>query len=228
MIDKVRSALQFALKYPALFLFALRLKRQKKTFLTFAKMQALVDGFMKLRANKPTLNVAEFGVGRGGSAQLLYKLVSSYGGHLTLYDVFGRIPPPSEKDGQVAANRYEKILTSESSDYYGNITNLRTLIEAELDQINAKMNYTIVEGRYEDTLPVREAAGQYDLVHIDCDWYESVKVVLEFLHHRMAKPAIIQFDDWNHWPGVKTAIAECDYLNEPSEIAGEAAIFRLS
>jgi O-methyltransferase len=190
---------------------------------------SLIDGFMRIKRAKGRVEVAEFGVGRGGSAFLLYKLVSRYGGHLTLYDLFGRIPEPSAADGRSAEQRYRQILSSESKSYYGNLPNLRQLIEAELNRISPRQRYTIVEGKYEDTLQTNEQPPRpFDLAHIDCDWYDSIKTVSGYLEQRISAEAILQFDDWDDWEGCRKAVTELGYLTRPNVVRGGALVVRMS
>jgi hypothetical protein len=49
-------------------------------------------------------------------------------------------------------------------------------------------------------------------VHIDCDWYQSYKEVLDFLHSRLNEGAILQLDDYNTWEGVSKALEEAKWL----------------
>jgi asparagine synthase (glutamine-hydrolysing) len=224
-----RSRIQFALEYPSLYAFCRRLRGEGKTYLSYEKLKSLIDGFTFLRSHKPFVRVGEFGVGRGGSAQLLYRLVTRFGGHLTLYDVFGRIPPPTEKDGPKAAARYADILEREGPNYYGNMENLRGLIESELDAIGPDRRYTIVQGPYEETLSAREEQPpRFDLVHVDCDWYSSVKVALDYLKNRLSPPAILQIDDWSHWEGCRAAVVESGYLRYPHETRGGALVVKVA
>lgn len=136
------------------------------------------------------VHVAEFGVGRGGSAAVLGWLVEHYGGTLTLYDVFGRIPSPSQADGERASQRYETIINEETEDYYGNILNLQALIEQELSSICDLDKIEFISGRYEEKLDELDEKRSFDLVHIDCDWYENVRVVLSYLRDNISPDAI--------------------------------------
>lgn len=156
--------------------------------------------------------VAEFGVGMGGSATVLGWLVGRYGGRLSLYDVFGQIPPPSETDGEEASNRFHKIVTSEDPDrYYGNIPNLIDLIRENLEKVCQPEQIQFVQGKYEDTLP-SEKAGLFHLVHVDCDWYESTQAVFDFLKDHLAPGGIIQLDDYAYWPGPKMVFDQARWL----------------
>jgi O-methyltransferase len=46
------------------------------------------------------------------------------------------------------------------------------------------------------------------LLHIDGDWYESVKVCLDALYDRVVPGGIIQFDDYGYWKGARKAVDE--------------------
>lgn len=44
--------------------------------------------------------------------------------------------------------------------------------------------------------------------HLDCDWYESVKVCLDHLYDRVSPGGLIQIDDYGHWKGARKAVNE--------------------
>ena len=157
---------------------AWKIKREKMSFLTYPKFFNFAQSFQLLQERGiDTIQIAEFGVGRGGSAVFLAWLAENYGGTLSLFDVFGQIPAPTVIDGKRAHQRYETILNHEKEDYYGNIPDLLSLI------------------------------------HIDCDWYESVKSVLAYLEDNIQPGAIIQVDDYSNWQGSRMAIEEAEWLS---------------
>ncbi len=142
---------------------------------------------------------------------LLAWLVQKYGGTLTLYDVFGQIPAPAEVDGERAHDRYRSIVHEEGQSYYGNLPNLMERIRDELAVVCSLDRLRFVQGPYQDTLP-NEACEPYDLVHVDCDWYESVKSVLAFLETHLTPRAILQIDDYSNWQGSRMAVDEAEWL----------------
>lgn len=213
MINQLFAFLRLGLFHPRLLLLAWQLKLNKKTYLTYSKLFSLASSFRNIRerSDQP-LEVCEFGVGRGGSAMLLAWLVGRYGGRLTLFDMFGRIPPPSDKDGQPALDRYQTILNSENEDYYGNIPDLIDLIKEEISTICDLSKVVFMKGKYEETLPALSSNQVFNLVHIDCDWYESSKAVLDYLEHHLHPGAIIQIDDYSNWQGSHLAVDEANWL----------------
>lgn len=193
---------------------AWHLKKSRKTYLTYSTLLSLAQSFYLARTRRQQpAQIAEFGVGRGGSAILLGWLVGQHGGILTLYDVFGRIPPPTPEDGERAQKRYQVILTGESREYYGNIPNLLSVILSELRAVCRSDQVEIVQGRYEELLTRPRDKRSFDLVHIDCDWYESYKAVLTYLQGNLSPGAILQMDDYSNWQGSTSTVDEAEWLN---------------
>jgi len=213
MLKHLTAFLQLGLFHPALLLLAWRVKRRKKTYLTYGKLYSLASSFKNLKKHSPDLlEVSEFGVGRGGSAMLLAWLVGHYGGRLTLFDVFGRIPPPTEKDGQRAFDRYQVILSHENETYYGNIPDLIDLIKAEISTVCDLSQVKFIQGKYDEILPLITSNQAFNLVHIDCDWYESSKAVFNYLENHLHPGAILQVDDYSNWQGSHMAVDEAKWL----------------
>ena len=50
------------------------------------------------------------------------------------------------------------------------------------------------------------------LLHIDADWYASVKIVLETLYDKVVEGGFVVLDDYWRWPGCREAVT--DYLKE--------------
>jgi hypothetical protein len=214
IVRKIFALVRLGLISPRLMRLAWELKREKKTFLSYITLLSLARSYFTVKSRHPQehLRIAEFGVGRGGSAIFMGWLANRFGGTLSLYDLFGQIPAPSEKDGQRAQVRYRVILEEEAESYYGNIPNLLELIQAEMARVIDLEQVTFIQGRYEDTLQDLEDPGAFNLVHIDCDWYESSKAVLDYLSGHLKPGAIIQVDDYSNWQGSKQALDEAEWL----------------
>jgi len=215
-IAKYVSLLRIGLYNRHLLSFVWGLKNSKKTYLTTPKLWSFVECVRQARKRHPgrPLQIAEFGVGRGGSAVVLAWLANRYGGTLTLYDMFGRIPSPGEKDGEQAQKRYKFIIENESGEYYGNISNLLETVKHELSGVCDLAQVQFVQGKYEDTLPLQQQARAFDFVHIDCDWYESSKTVLAYLQNNLNRGAMLQVDDYSNWQGSQLATDETEWLRD--------------
>jgi hypothetical protein len=215
IITRYMSLARLGWIHPSLMVLAWNLKRTRRTYLSYATLYSLARSFLQVKArHAQPVQAAEFGVGRGGSAILLAWLVERYGGRLTLFDVFGRIPAPTKIDGKHAQQRYAGILTQEGQDYYGNIPDLLEVVIRDLGEVCDLGRIAIVQGRYEDTLPKRVETDLYSQVHIDCDWYESSLVVYNYLRQRLLPGAIIQVDDYSDWEGSRRAFQDAGWLSQ--------------
>ena len=215
LITRYLSLLRLGLIHPSLIPLVWKLKRTRRTYLSYAALFSLAKSFRQVRRRQQQpVHAAEFGVGRGGSAILLAWLVARYGGRLTLFDVFGRIPAPTPIDGERAQRRYTGILTQESQEYYGNMPDLLDVVTHELREVCEPGRIVFVQGRYEDTLPQRASGEAFNLVHIDCDWYESSMVVYNYLREHLARKSIIQVDDYSDWEGSRRAFSDAVWLHQ--------------
>lgn len=215
MMRRTLALLRLGLIHPRLAHLAWKLKRSHHTYLSYAALHSLAKSFMQVKRRRPqAIHVVEFGVGRGGSAMLLAWLVARYGGKLTLFDVFGRIPAPTAIDGERARQRYAGILTEESQDYYGNLPDLLEIVKRELAEVCDLSKITFVQGRYEETLPSSTDPHRFSQVHIDCDWYESSMVVYRYLQGRLLPGAMLQVDDYSDWDGSRRAYHEAEWINQ--------------
>jgi asparagine synthase (glutamine-hydrolysing) len=154
----------------------------------------------------------EAGVALGGSAILIARLKSPTR-PFSLFDVFGMIPPPSARDEQDAHARYQDIASGTSDGlrgdkYYGYEDDLyskvrRNLVENGVDLDRDRV--TLVKGLFEDTLDVQEPVA---FAHIDCDWYDSVKVCIERITPQLSPDGILVFDDYQSYSGCRRAVDE--------------------
>src|SRR5439155_5211610 len=72
-------------------------------------------------------------------------------------------------------------------------------------------NVNIIPGWFDETLktaPIDSIA----ILHVDADWYDSVKAVLETFYDRVVPGGFIILDDYGYWQGCDRALA--DYFIE--------------
>ena len=65
----------------------------------------------------------------------------------------------------------------------------------------------IVAGWFDQTLPQLDV-GSIALLHVDCDWYDSVLCCLDNLWDRVSPGGFVIFDDYGYWPGCRQAVDE--------------------
>lgn len=176
------------------------------------KLENIAQALQRVRHDKVPGRYIEAGVALGGSAILL-GLLKPERVALDLYDVFSMIPPPGDNDGDDAHQRYDVIRSGNSSGlggdpYYGYVDGLIHQVEANLRRFGLEPKggtIRLVAGLFEDTL---HPAGPVALAHIDCDWYDSVKVCIERIAPRMSPGGIMIFDDYSSYSGCRRAVDE--------------------
>jgi asparagine synthase (glutamine-hydrolysing) len=181
--------------------------------LTYLEPEALGDLYSAARkteqANLDGIFV-EAGCALGGSAIVLAS-AKSESRPFFIYDVFGMIPPPSERDGSDVRTRYKTILQGKAKGlgghkYYGYESDLiekvkNNFIDCGLDP--AANNITFVEGLFQDTLMIATGVA---LAHIDGDWYDSVMTCLDRIIPQLVSGGTVIVDDYYHWSGCRRAV----------------------
>src|SRR5260370_38983091 len=137
------------------------------------------------------------GVFRGGTAFLMADLLRQAGVHdrkVWLFDSFEGMPPVEEIDGPAAiaeANDPESPLHIENS-------------KASVDEVcrtASELGLTsyveIVKGWFSQTLPAsRDRVGPIAILHVDCDWYSSVRCCLETFYYQVGQGGFVMLGDY--------------------------------
>jgi O-methyltransferase len=161
------------------------------------------------RVNKLGLpgDIVECGVWNGGSAAVMgwannRETRNCMNRTIWLFDSFQGLPRPTEKDGKPERENYFKGWCK------GDVNKVRRIfarLGVPVDLVK------IVPGWFEHTLktaPVDRIA----ILHIDADWYESVKLVLNVFYDKVVPGGFVILNDYGAWPGCNQAIA--DYFVE--------------
>jgi predicted O-methyltransferase YrrM len=176
------------------------------------KLENLAEAATLVRTTKVPGRWIEAGVALGGSAILLAQL-KPRATALDLHDVFGLIPPPTERDGEDAHARYAEIASGRSAGlgggtYYGYVDDLLQQVQANLRRFGVDEQadgVRCIRGLFEHTLVGDDAVA---LAHLDCDWYDSVQVCIERLAPRLARGGVVVFDDYSSYSGCRRAVDE--------------------
>ena len=206
---------------------ALLVARVERLRLTYLDIPALLDlrdlAHEADKAQRPGAFI-EAGCALGGSAIVLAGSKNT-GRPLFVYDVFGMIPPPSERDGRDVFERYEEIRTGrakgiQNDGYYGYEAGLLSTVEENFRVLGLDPDAThvhLVQGLFEDTL---HPSGPVALAHIDGDWYDSVAVCLQRIWPRMSPGGVVVIDDYDDWSGCRRAVA--DFLSVTTDVHTES------
>jgi len=183
--------------------------------LTYLSREALTDLHDRVReAENRGIDGAlmEAGCALGGSA-IVMAAAKAQERPLFVYDVFGMIPPPSERDGPDVHERYEIIRSGQSTGikgatYYGYEENLLEQVRDNFARHGfptAEHSVSLVQGLFQDTI---DPDGPVAVAHIDGDWYESVMTCLERIEPHLPVGGVLVIDDYEAWSGCRTAVDE--------------------
>ena len=186
------------------------IRREKLTYLDYPAMADIRAAVERVESEGIVGSIVEAGCALGGSAVLMAKAKSA-SRVLQVYDVFGMIPPPGDKDKQDVHDRYQTILAGDSKGiaggtYYGYEKDLYSKVNQAFKRHNVpteKHNIQLIKGLFEDTLHL---SGPVALAHIDCDWYASVMVCLERIAPFMPAGGRFIMDDVGFWSGADNAV----------------------
>jgi hypothetical protein len=193
--------------------------RARKEHLTYLKPDNLRDlaaGVLDVEKRGLDGLVIEAGTARGGSA-IVMAAAKAPERPMKVYDVFGMIPAPSERDGTDVHERYAKITAGEAKGpggetYYGYRDDLYAEVTESFTRLGvpaAERNVELVQGLFEDTI---QLDGPVAFAHLDGDWYESTLTCLERIAPQLVPGGRIVLDDYYHWSGCRTAVD--DYFKD--------------
>jgi O-methyltransferase len=147
---------------------------------------------------KLTGDLVECGVFRGGSAVVIAErlLPQSPERKIWLFDCFEGMPDPGVED------------PPEAWEYAGKFASSELIVLDTFKKSKLPLNQVeIVVGRYEDVLPTFKPFP-ISLLHIDCDWYDPVKLCLKTFYEWVVSGGAIVFDDYGFWSGCRKAVDE--------------------
>lgn len=192
------------------------INRLRASHLTFCaglgKLEHLADALLYCRAKLSGGIYLEAGVAMGGSAMLM-AILKPEGAPLKLYDVFGLLPPPGVRDGAKAQAVYAQFQSGDMDDptsinYLAQAGDLLQSVKRNFAAFGinpASRGVAFIPGLFQDTLRVSEPVA---LAHIDCDWYDSVRYVIEQVKEHLLPGGLIVFDDYDSFEGCRVAVDE--------------------
>lgn len=170
------------------------------TMLSLPRLKALYRLAREIERGGVAGALVECGVYRGGSAAVM-----AYAGRhapaprpLWLFDSFQGLPRPSPEDGAKAREEYHAGWCQGSAE---DVREVFRLLGIPLSRLH------VVEGWYQDTFP-KAQVRPISLLHIDADWYESVKLCLEKFYDAVEPGGFVVLDDYGYWEGCRKAVDE--------------------
>jgi O-methyltransferase len=170
-------------------------------------LKTLYDLVSELNTSRLAGDIVECGVWNGGSAAIMgvacmkdRQLIQER--TIWLFDSFQGLPPPGEQDGDVERQNY----------FQGWNRGEVALVEEIFRKVGFPLEkMVIVPGWFNETLS-KSRVRKVALLHIDADWYDSVKAVLEIFFDRVVPGGFVVMDDYGYWQGCSQALR--DYFAE--------------
>ena len=176
------------------------------TMLSLERLEALYEGAKKVCHDDIPGNFVECGVAGGGSSALLAWAIKKYSKRprtLFSFDTFRGMPEPGKRD------THQGLPAQKTAWGQGTCAApVESLFEV-LEKLGVKNLVRAVPGLFQETLPIsKREVGEIGLLHLDGDWYDSTKAILENLYEMASAGAYLQVDDYGHWDGCKNAVDE--------------------
>ena len=189
-----------------------RVRAEHLTFLKPDHLRDIAQAVVEIEDRRLPGLLVEAGTARGGSA-IVIASAKAPERPLKVYDVFGMIPPPTERDGPDVHRRYEAIAAGDArgvggETYYGYRDDLYDEVVESFTRLGvppAEHNVELIRGLFEDTIDLQEPVA---FAHLDGDWYESTMTCLTRIAPLLVPGGRIVLDDYYHWSGCRTAVDE--------------------
>lgn len=172
---------------------------QPYTMCSSARLRGLYRAARHVAENHIAGDLVECGSAKGGSAAFM-ALTSRHLGErrkIWLFDTFEGLPAPTADDPD-----YE-VASLFTGDCVGTLNEVQALFE----RLRIAADAEFVKGLFQETLH-KSRIPAIAVLHIDGDWYESVKVCLDELYDKVTPGGVIQFDDYGYWKGARKAVDE--------------------
>jgi O-methyltransferase len=189
--------------------------RERLTYLTPKKLLRIERALNRIIDDNISGDMLEMGIALGGSGIVIANAAKEDGRKFYGFDVFGMIPEPSSnKDDDKSKQRYRIISSGRSvgiggDAYYGYRNDLFDQVKASFAKYGAPVDgkgVVLLRGLFGDTLPTYY--GDVAFAHIDCDWYDPVKLCLGLVATKLSSGGIIILDDYHDYGGAKAAVDE--------------------
>lgn len=168
------------------------------TMCSNARLRGLHRAVKHVVANNISGDVVECGTARGGSAALMSLTLKQLGTSermMWVFDTFEGLPSPTVNDPDYDIAKL----------YTGTCLGTIEDVTASFQRLEIYPQTKLVKGLFQDTL-LAANIGSIAVLHIDGDWYDSVKTCLESLYDKVTEGGIIQIDDYGFWKGARRAV----------------------
>jgi hypothetical protein len=153
-------------------------------------------------------NFVECGVAAGGSSALIAFVIKKYSHRnrqLFAFDTFDGMPEPSGEDVSSHGNIFANVLGWGT----GSCAASKEFVTNFWEKNNLNDIIIPIKGNFTNTLPHNQSIiNKIAFLHLDGDWYQSTKCILDNLFDLVINYGILQVDDYGYWSGCRKAIHE--------------------
>jgi len=152
-------------------------------------------------------DVCEFGVAQGETSALMANEISKSNKALHLFDSFEGLPAPSEKDQL----KDDIFALGDIEAYQGEMSCAVDMVKHRLAMIEfPDSRYQIHQGFIEEIIKEsRDFPEAVSFAYVDFDFYEPIKIALDFLANTLSVGGKVMIDDYDFFStGAKTAVDE--------------------
>lgn len=176
------------------------------TMLSVERLWSLFENARRICRDDLPGNFVECGVAAGGSSAMLSWVIARHSRRprkLFSFDSFEGMPPPAEVD------RHAGLDADATGWGTGTCSAPEESLMSLCRRLGTERFVQPVKGLFQDTLPtMRDWVGMVAFLHMDGDWYESTRAILENLYDRVQPNGFVQVDDYGHWEGCRKALHE--------------------
>jgi len=176
-------------------------------------------------------DVCEFGVAQGATSALMANEIMTTNKKLWLFDSFEGLPRPTEQD-----KLKDDIFNLGSIEAYaGTMASNADSVRNRLTEIGfPQTRAMVVPGFIEETIKSKSLPTEVAFAYIDFDFYEPIKIALEFLDRALVMGGCAIVDDYDYFStGAKQAVDEFISANQiryslefPKSSAGHFCIIK--
>lgn len=176
------------------------------TMMSEARLRTMYTNARRICEEDRQGNFVECGVAAGGCSALLAHVIKNYSKRprlLFCFDTFEGMPKPT------SADTHAGLAADESGWGTGTCAAPVDSLMQAVRVVGAADVIRPMKGLFRETLPVtRESVGSIALLHLDGDWYESTRDILDNLYNSVLSDGYLQVDDYGHWEGCRKALDE--------------------
>jgi O-methyltransferase len=193
------------------------LKILSHTMVGYERLITLYQQAVFCEHNDIAGSFVECGTWKGGAVGLMALANLKHGSkrrELHLFDSFEGVPEPDAAvDGQSALEDARQVGGGTGGKLVpiplsvGTLEANKELLEQTIGYDASRLRYH--KGWFQDTLPAQaDTVGNIAILRLDCDWYASTKICLDYLYDKVLPGGFVIIDDYGNYEGCRKAVDE--------------------